>query len=247
MQHDTSQGPVLFISDMHLDDERPAIIELFRRFLIDQGRQAQAVYMLGDLFEAWIGDDAVDPSAPALAAIRELSDSGVPVYVMRGNRDFLLGDDFAAMTGTQLLADPTRIEIDGAPVALMHGDAMCIDDVEYQQFRAMVRDPQWQAAFLAKPIDERLAMAGQARGESTERNASTEDYLMDVNPDEVARTFEALGVARMIHGHTHRPAVHMDPENGFATERIVRGDWYDHGSVLRVSDGVFDLQSIPIG
>lgn len=239
--------PTLFLADMHLDPSRPDAIELFIRFLLERGTQAQAVYLLGDIFEAWIGDDAVPTDHPVLRAMRQLSDSGVPVFVMRGNRDFLLGEAFAETTGTTLLGDPTVIELDGEKVLLMHGDLLCTDDAEYQQFRAMVNDPQWQAGFLAKSIPERLGLARQARSESSSRNtqlAGERQEIMDVNPQSVTDTMREHGVRRLIHGHTHRPDIHHFEIDGEPAARIVLGDWFDQGSVLVYQDGDYDLQTV---
>lgn len=240
--------PTLFLSDMHLDPSRPQITQLFIRYLLEHGRQAREVYLLGDIFEAWIGDDAVPPDHPVLAAIRQLGDCGVPVFVMRGNRDFLLGETFAETTGSTLLDDPTVIELDGEKVLLMHGDLLCTDDHEYQQFRAMVNNPQWQADFLARSIDERLALARQARDQSASRNselARGREQIMDVNQQTVIETMREHGVRRLIHGHTHRPAIHHFQIDNEPATRIVLGDWFDQGSVLEVIDGRYDLQTLP--
>lgn len=247
LSHDTHQAPLLFISDLHLDPSRPAITSLFRDFLQNEARAASALYILGDLFEAWIGDDAVPPGDPVLAALHELTASGVPVHVMRGNRDFLLGPGFEAATGTRLLHDPTVILIDDEPVLLMHGDSLCIDDAEYQAFRKMVRDPDWQAAFLALSIEQRIARAREARSESSGRNLSIDEYLMDVNADEVDRIMTEHGVRRLVHGHTHRPAIHELGAGPGERQRIVLGDWYDQGSVLRWARGRFELSALPLG
>lgn len=246
LSHDTHQAALLFISDLHLDPSRPAVTALFREFLDTEAREAGALYILGDLFEAWIGDDAVPPGDPTLAALRELTASGVPVHVMRGNRDFLLGPGFEAATGATLLAEPTVIRIDGERVLLMHGDVLCIDDTEYQAFRRMVRDPDWQAAFLSLSIEQRIARAREARDESSGRNQSIDDYLMDVNPGEVNRAMAEHGVHRLIHGHTHRPAIHELGTRPGEKQRIVLGDWYDQGSVLRWTRGHFALRSLPL-
>src|SRR4249919_3259628 len=157
----------LFISDLHLDAERPAIRELFGRFIDEQARAADALYILGDLFEAWIGDD--DPSATGAFvadSLQGLSSAGVPVYFMRGNRDFLLGDDYARRAGVTILPDPAVVMLHGKPTLLMHGDLLCSDDVAYQQFRAQTRDPEWQRQFMAQPLQARLAFAEQARAAS---------------------------------------------------------------------------------
>jgi len=241
------EGLVLFISDLHLDPARPAIVELFMGFLVQRAPQAEALYILGDLFEAWIGDDAVDAGHPVIAAMRGLTERGVPLYVMRGNRDFLLGEDFAAMTGAALLTDPTLIQLHGEPTLLMHGDSLCIDDLEYQRFRAMVRDPAWQEAFLGKSIEERKAYAQQARTESQGRNQSIDEHLMDVNQGAVEEIMRRHGVRQLIHGHTHRPAVHEMTLDGAQARRIVLGDWYDQGSVLVCRDGACELEGLEPG
>jgi UDP-2,3-diacylglucosamine hydrolase len=223
----------LFISDLHLDESRPHIVELFTRFLARDARGADALYILGDLFESWIGDD--DDSALALrvaAATRTLRDSGVPVYFMHGNRDFLLGADYAARADMTLLADPIVVDLAGERTLLMHGDTLCTDDVEYQKFRTLVRDPKWQAQFLAKPLAERRAFATQARGESRKHTSMAKPEIMDVNPAVVEATMRDHGVRRLIHGHTHRPATHRLDFGGRAAERIVLGDWYEQSSVL---------------
>ncbi len=223
----------LFISDLHLSGQRPAITELFLDFLRQRARSAEALYILGDLFEAWIGDDAVLPDyQPCVDALRTLADSGVPVYIMQGNRDFLLGEGFAAMSSATLLPDPSVIDLYGEPTLLMHGDTLCTDDVAYQQFRAMVRDPQWQAALLAKTPQERLAMAREYREISQAQTAQKAETIMDVNQEAVAAALREQGVHRLIHGHTHRPALHDFTLDNAPARRIVLGDWYEQGSVL---------------
>lgn len=244
--HDTREAPVLFLSDQHLDPKRPDITRLFLSFLAGEAREAQAVYILGDLFEAWIGDDAVDGSHPIIQGLATLSASGVPLSVMRGNRDFLLGERFAELTGATLLPDPWRISLDGEDALLLHGDSLCIDDVDYQRFREMVRDPEWQAQFLSLTIEQRLAKAAEARSESASRNGALDDYLMDVNAAEVERVMRQHNVRLMIHGHTHRPAVHDITIDGEPAQRIVLGDWYEQGSVLRARDGRLDLANLPL-
>ncbi len=232
----------LFVSDLHLDPERPAITELFGCFLAGEARNSDALYILGDLFEAWVGDD--DPSEVGSFVanrLRALADAGVPAYFIRGNRDFLLGPDYAARCGMTLLDDPTVIDLYGTPTLLLHGDLLCTDDVAYQQFRTQTRAPQWQAQFLAQPLPARLAFAAQARVASKARYGELvaqgqQETITDVAPATVQDWFERFGVTRMIHGHTHRPAIH-DEGNGHT--RIVLGDWYEQGSLLRVdADGV---------
>lgn len=244
----------LFISDLHLDAARPAITAQFLDFLAGEARQADALYILGDLFEAWVGDD--DPSEPGAgvaAALRALAASGVPVAFIRGNRDFLLGEGFARAAGLRILADPSVIDLYGRPTLLLHGDLLCSDDTAYQQFRAQTRDPRWQAQFLAQPLAARLAFAAQARQASHGRQQAMKhddraafETVTDVTPATVVDTFARYGIDLMIHGHTHRPAIHALPVGGHECRRIVLGDWYEQGSVLRVRrDGSFALASLP--
>jgi len=222
-----------FISDLHLEPGRPEIGEQFLTFLAGPAREADALYILGDLFEAWIGDD--DPNAYYAGmkyAIRELTKSGVPVYFMHGNRDFLIGEMFAAETGVILLNDPYPLELHGESVLLSHGDAFCTDDVEYQQVRAMTRNPDWQATMLSKSIDERIVIARQAREQSAEHNASMTEEISDVNQDAVEKAIRESGTDVLLHGHTHRPAVHPFHVDDRPVHRIVLGDWYEQGSMV---------------
>ena len=223
----------LFISDLHLDETRPQIVDLFVRFLANEARKADALYILGDLFESWIGDDDDAPLATRVAhALRSLRDGSVPIYFMHGNRDFLLGAEYAKRAGIELLADPTIVEFDGERTLLMHGDTLCTDDVEYQKFRGLVRNPAWQQQFLAKPLAERRAFAAQARGESRKQTAMKAAEIMDVNQGAVESAMRTHGVRRLIHGHTHRPATHRFDLDGQAAERIVLGDWFEQSSVF---------------
>jgi UDP-2,3-diacylglucosamine hydrolase len=222
----------LFVSDLHLDDVRPHIVEAFENLLATQTAKVQALYILGDLFESYIGDDDDAPlNARVARATRRLHDAGVPVYFMHGNRDFLLGRDYAERAGMTLLDDPAVVELSGERVLLMHGDTLCTDDAAYLQFRKLVRDPDWQRAFLAKPLAERRAFAAQARGESRKHTASAQPEIMDVNQAAVETAMRAHGVRRLIHGHTHRPATHLFELDGVKAERIVLGDWYEQSSV----------------
>lgn len=232
----------LFISDLHLSPRRPHIAESFISLLQGEARGADALYILGDLFEYWIGDDAAEQLgyAPVIREIRALSDAGVPVYFMRGNRDFLAGDGFADDTGCRILADPTVIDLYGERALLMHGDFLCTDDLEHQEFRRTVDDPHWQREFVGKPVEARMEMARQAREQSAEHKDSVSMEIMDVNADAVRRAFDEHGVGLMIHGHTHRPAVH-DSGAPAGTRRIVLGDWYEQSSILRCSPGVQEL------
>ena len=240
----------LFISDLHLDAERPAITELFARFLREQARGADALYILGDLFDAWVGDDDPSPTASRVAdELRALRQSGVPVYFMRGNRDFLLGHDYARRAGMTILPDPAVILLYGATTLLMHGDTLCTDDVAYQAFRAQTRNPQWQEQFLAQPLAARLAFAQQARAASRAHQAGLQqqnlmEAITDVSAPTVASTLRRYGIDTLIHGHTHRPAEHALEVEGRACRRIVLGDWYEQGSVLRVDARAMALESL---
>jgi UDP-2,3-diacylglucosamine hydrolase len=236
----------LFISDLHLDAERPAITALFGRFIDGEAVSADALYILGDLFEAWVGDDDPSEAGTFVAGkLRGLREAGVPVYFMRGNRDFLLGDDYARRAGITILPDPAVVLLHGKPTLLMHGDTLCSDDVAYQQFRAQTRDPQWQRQFLAQPLSARLAFAQQARAASQAHQSGLKaqgamDAITDVSPSTVEATLARFGIGTLIHGHTHRPAVHAH-EGG---TRIVLGDWYHQGSVLRVDERGAKLSSL---
>lgn len=234
----------LFIADLHLDDSRPHITRLFEDFLAsDDVRRADALYILGDLVEAWIGDDD-DAELPTriAAAIRALSDSGVPVYFMRGNRDFLLGETFAELAGMRLITDDTIVhDIQGTPTLLMHGDTLCTDDAVYQQVRAQVRSPEWVHQVLATPLAARRALATKSRKESRAHTGSTDQTIMDVNQGAVEKTLHTAGVTRLVHGHTHRPAIHDFTLDDQPAQRIVLGDWYEQGSVLRVTRDKVEL------
>jgi len=236
----------LFISDLHLEPKQPAIGEQFLSFLAGEAQKAEVLYILGDLFEAWLGDDDPNPYYSDMKlALRGLTAAGIPVYFMHGNRDFMIGADFAAETGLTILDDPTVVDLYGENVLLCHGDSLCTDDAHYQQVRAVMRDPKWQAMMLAKSIEERIAFAVQARKESIERGESLSDEIMDVNQDAVAAALNEHGVDVMLHGHTHRPAVHSLDLGDRAATRIVLGDWYEQGSVVRWDDGGPRLEVIP--
>lgn len=225
----------LFISDLHLSAERPAITESFLRFLRGEAARSRALYILGDLFEYWIGDEAcaAPENAPVVGALRDLTDAGIPVFFMHGNRDFLVGVGFAQATGTTLLPEAVVVDLYGKPTLLLHGDTLCTDDVEYQRFRHFIRDPARISDFLSKTIPERLAMVRSYREMSKMATGSKAAEIMDVNADTVVTTLRAYGVHQLIHGHTHRPATHELTVDGQRAERIVLGDWYEQGSVLR--------------
>ena len=236
----------LFISDLHLEASKPEIGEQFLAFLEGEARDADALYILGDLFESWVGDDDPNPHYAIMKrALRALVDAGVPVFFMHGNRDFMISTEFAAETGVALLDDPETIELHGDKVLLSHGDALCIDDQQYQQVRLMTRDPEWQAMMRAKPLEERLAFAANARQQSQAYNASVGEDIMDVNQDAVVGTFRNRDIDILLHGHTHRPAVH-DVDLGDRTgKRIVLGDWYEQGSVVRWDENGPRLEVMP--
>lgn len=236
----------LFVSDLHLDPTRPEVTDQFLGFLATEAIDAEALYILGDLFETWIGDDDPEPETHrVLAGIRSLTDGGQTCYFMHGNRDFLVGDDFIRRTGCKLLQDPTIVDLYGERVLLMHGDTLCTDDTAYQEFRSMVRNPAWQSQFLAMTIPERLAMAEQARTKSREHVKATADTIMDVNSATVLETMQQHGVHSLLHGHTHRPAVHEFNIDGQAACRIVLGDWYEQGSVVRWDKAGPQLEFLP--
>lgn len=236
----------LFISDLHLEPARPEIGEQFLAFLAGPARDADALYILGDLFEAWIGDDDPNPYyADMKVAIRDLADSGVPVYFMRGNRDFMIGQQFAADTGVALLDDPHALELHGEQVLLSHGDAMCTDDIEYQQVRAVTRNPEWQAMMLTKSIEERVAIARQAREQSLARGESMSEEIADVNQDAVETVLRDSGADILLHGHTHRPAVHPFHVDDRPVHRIVLGDWYEQGSMVEWDEDGPRLEELP--
>lgn len=228
----------LFVSDLHLEADRPDIGNQFIQFLRTEAIEADDLYILGDLFEAWVGDD--DPNthyAKIKMAIRKVVDKGVPVYFMHGNRDFMIGRQFANETGVEILQDPYPVTMYGQKALLSHGDALCTDDTQYQRVRLMTRNPDWQASILAKPLKERLRIAEEARRQSLERTLNLSMDIMDVNQDEVRRVIKQHGVDVLLHGHTHRPDIHTVDLGNRKAKRIVLGDWYRQGSVLR-----WDLQ-----
>lgn len=223
-----------FISDLHLDTERPQIMTLFMDYLQNQARKAQALYILGDLFEYWIGDDGpISAMQPIIDALKALSASGVAVYLMHGNRDFLIGQDFAQRSGCTLIDDPCLIDLHGTPTLLMHGDTLCTDDVDYQKLRLQLRDPGWQAQFLAADVALRIQQAQALRQKSREAMQGKAEQIMDVNQNAVIAALREHQVLRLIHGHTHRPATHALEIDAKQAERIVLGDWYAHGHRLQ--------------
>ncbi|MEX2469360.1 MAG: UDP-2,3-diacylglucosamine diphosphatase [Pseudohongiellaceae bacterium] len=243
---------LLFISDLHLDAGREDITRTLLDFLNRETGHCTALYILGDLFEVWLGDDARDDIAHRVAAaLAAFATAGAAVYLMHGNRDFLLGDDYARACGATLLPDPHVIATPVGEVLLSHGDALCTDDTEYQRFRAQVRDPQWQQTFLARGISERRAFAEQARQQSREATAGKSMDIMDVNAKAVERLLRETGQTRLLHGHTHRPASHdltFDSPIAGATEgwRLVLGDWHRQGWYGEIGDDGVRLERFPL-
>tara|TARA_B100000029_G_scaffold474939_1_gene517807 strand:- start:182 stop:901 length:720 start_codon:yes stop_codon:yes gene_type:complete len=236
---------ILFISDLHLDSERPAGIEQFLSFIAQEASQADALYILGDLFEVWIGDDSTELSnAPIIEALANLKLKGVPCYFMHGNRDFLIGKRFAAATGCKLLEEYEVVEIGGTRVLLTHGDLLCTDDKPYMELRKKLRNPSWQKDFLSKTLDERKTIAANIREYSQQAIAEKPQEIMDVNQDSVAKTMAQYGVNLLLHGHTHRPGIHHFDLDGTNATRIVLGDWYEQGSVVRWNTEGYQLENI---
>ncbi|MDF1642961.1 MAG: UDP-2,3-diacylglucosamine diphosphatase [Pseudomonadales bacterium] len=240
---------VLFISDLHLKPEQPAVAAAFFRFIREQAPLADALYILGDLFEVWVGDDDDEVFCrQVITALRNLSDTGVPLYFMHGNRDFLIGQRFAQETGATLLEDPTHLTLFGQEVVLMHGDSLCTDDAEYMEYRAMVRNPQWQQALMDKPLAERRGFAKDLRETSKEKNRQKPMEIQDVVAAEVDAIFENSDCRLLIHGHTHRPEIHSITKEGCAEKyyRIVLGDWHSKGWYLMLYDAGFELVEFEI-
>jgi UDP-2,3-diacylglucosamine hydrolase len=225
---------VLFISDLHLDPARPEAIEDFVAFTQREARKAEALYILGDLFEAWIGDDDDDPGLkPIVDAVATLTRSGTQCLFMHGNRDFLVGEALSEATGMRLLGDFERIELYGETVLLTHGDLLCTDDIRYQELRSQLRAPAWQRDFLGKPLNERRRIAASLRQLSQTEMAAKSEQIMDVNDETVRETMRRFDVRLMLHGHTHRPAVHRFDLDGEPAARIVLNDWYGPGGYVR--------------
>jgi len=241
------------ISDLHLSAQRPAVTQAFLHWLQTTVARADALYILGDFFEVWVGDDVLEEVQhgaeflPIVQALRALIERGVHLYFMHGNRDFLIGETFAQACGLQLLHDPTLLEYAGKRILLSHGDALCTDDVAYQQFRVQVRDLQWQKAFLAQPLAARLAFADQARSQSAQNKAMQTLEIMDVNVDAVADLIRKYDYPEiLLHGHTHRPGVHQLQVDGHTCERMVLGDWHDHAICARLDQQALQLIDLPL-
>jgi len=236
----------LFIADLHLQTEEPAITAGFLRFLRGEAKSADALYILGDLFEAWIGDDDPNPLHHDIAAaIKALVDSGVPCYFIHGNRDFLLGKRYARESGMTLLPEEQVLDLYGRKVLIMHGDTLCTDDTGYQAFRAKVHTPWIQTLFLALPLFIRNRIAAKMRAGSKAANSSKSMTIMDVNPHAVIDVMEKHRVQWLIHGHTHRPDVHSLTTNGEPAHRVVLGAWHSEGSMVKVTPESVELIAFP--
>ena len=234
----------LFISDLHLGEDRRDITDSFLNFLEEEVPGAEKLYILGDFFEIWLGDDHDTPfNQEIIAALKAIT---IPKFIMHGNRDFLLGEEFCRQTGFELLPDPSVIDIDGKPVLLMHGDSLCTLDLEYMAVRKMLRNPNVQKDLLSKSIEERAAIAKGARTESKANNREKASDIMDVTPEEVEKAMIKHGVQLFVHGHTHRPAIHDLDLSGKFAQRIVLGDWDELGWYLKLEGNNQDLTSFPI-
>ena len=232
---------ILLISDLHLEQERPDISRAFLHFLDTRARQAEALYILGDFFEVWIGDDAMTPFQRGIAlALRRLSDSGTRIYLMHGNRDFLLGKAFCREAGCTLLGDPHVVSFNGESALLMHGDSLCTLDIGYQKMRRLLRNPLSLFILRNLPLNTRHKLARKLRSESRSQTRMKASDIVDVTPEEVQRVMAQYGVKTLIHGHTHRPAVHDLEVNGQPGRRIVLGDWDKQGWALQVDESGFN-------
>jgi len=233
---------ILLISDLHLQEERPDITRAFLDFLGGRARSAEALYILGDFFEAWIGDDAMTPFQSSIcAALRALSDGGTKIFLMHGNRDFLIGSTFCKKAGCTLLADPSVVRLNGEPVLLMHGDSLCTLDQGYMRLRRVLRNPLTLFVLRNLPLSTRHKLARKLRSESRAQTRMKASDIVDVTPEEVPRVMRQHGVSTLIHGHTHRPAVHAVQIGDLPGRRIVLGDWDAQGWVLQVDEHGFDL------
>jgi len=249
---ETGNSKTLFISDLHLDADNPVITATLLEFLETDTADCDALYILGDLFEAWVGDDDENALNNTVAtSLHELSSTGVAIYMMHGNRDFLIGEKYAQRCGATLLDDPAVIDCHGKRLALLHGDSLCTRDSEYMKFRQMVRSSRWRQEFLDKSLVERHMIAQQARLQSKEANSNKASDIMDVTHHEVIKLLHKLQVNYMVHGHTHRPAIHtirlQEPINGSTeAQRLVLGSWDHKGWVLEVSNDDFNLRHFPL-
>ena len=238
----------LFVSDLHLDADAPQAVAAFTGLLRGEARTAAALYVLGDLFEAWVGDDDPDPLRDGVCReFAALTAAGVPVFVMQGNRDFLYGPGFEARSGATLLPDPCVATLCGTRILLTHGDLLCTGDEAYQELRSTVRSDAFRARVLALPLAARQQLAGAARAGSKAHTARQRPEIMDVTPEAVVAAFRATGTRTMIHGHTHRPAEHVHDVDGVPARRLVLDAWYEHGSVLTLDGSGFARHPIAFG
>jgi UDP-2,3-diacylglucosamine hydrolase len=237
----------LFISDLHLSHGHPRSTELFLHFASDIAPKAEALFILGDLFEYWAGDDDLDdPFHKRITnTLRELNAHGTRIFIMHGNRDFLMDEELGSACNATLLEDPTMIDLYGTPTLLTHGDTLCTDDTEYQRFRGLVRDNAWQTQFLAQPLAQRKAQIEQLRMQSESQKRSKEMALMDVSLDAVRGLLRQNAYPRLIHGHTHRPAKHLHQVDGHACTRWVLGDWDSNANALRCDHSGIRWETIP--
>ena len=227
----------IFISDIHISDDYPEIYQQFLDFIKNLDHNTNALYILGDLFEYWIGDDDPNPIFKKIQTeLKDLSKINVSVFFMHGNRDFLVGDEFAEKSHIKILSDPSIIELYGEQILISHGDMCCVDDEEYQLFRKQTRDPRWQKMILGKPLEYRRNFAQIAREKSLEHTQLENEEIMDVNEDEVKKILDKFNLSTIIHGHTHRPFIHNTISNEVNYRRIVLGDWYEQGSILEWSE-----------
>ena len=233
---------ILLISDLHLEQERPDITRAFLDLLGGRAREAQALYILGDFFEVWVGDDAMSPYQLSICqALRELSDSGTQIFLMHGNRDFMLGKAFCKAAGATLLKDPSVVDFYGEPVLLMHGDSLCTRDEAYMRLRRYLRNPLTLWILRHLPLRTRHQLARKLRNESRAQTRMKANDIVDVTPEEVPRVMQAFGVHTLVHGHTHRPAIHKLQLGEQAAKRIVLGDWDRQGWALQVDEQGFQL------
>lgn len=241
------RGRHLFVSDLHLDATAPDAVAQFRQFLQHEARDSDGLYILGDLFETWIGDDDDDATRSEIcAALRELTAAGTPCHVIPGNRDFLLGRDFESRTGCKVLPDPVLLQTANVRAVISHGDLFCTADHAYQQFRTLTRSTAFRQGFLGLPLATRRTLALMARASSREHTRQLRGEIMDVSVAAVAAALRCGNSRLLIHGHTHRPGIHQHMVDGHSATRIVLGDWYDQGSCLVLNaDGTFELLALP--
>ena len=244
--------PILFISDLHLEESRQDITASLLSFLHKHSGECECLYILGDLFEVWIGDDESTPLTQTIAdALKNFSDNGSQIRVMHGNRDFLIGDDYAKQCGASLITDPYILQHPSGDILLMHGDTLCTDDTAYMQFRDMVRDPGWQGEFLSQSLEARREFARQARAESQKATFNKQSEIMDVNSEAVVAAMESHQQSTLLHGHTHRPHIHdvevsLDSPAAQKARRVVLGDWDKSGWYAELTANGLELHEFPL-